>query len=249
MSTDLIPSLISGLIAIIAAGIAIWGQFKNSRINHQFEQHKLNAESERHIAKYREPLIRSAADLQSRLFNILALNFIERFLTNGTDRERKYAISNTAFLFAQFFAWTEATRQEIQFIKLDDHDQTRKLAELQNNIYAIFQTDKYQPEFRVFAGEQRAIGEKMLTYNNSGLKCMGYGEFLSNNNFPSDPLIKALFDDVENLEKTCTLAIPRFIALQNSLIELMDFLDPEYLRFPKSERTKYSSHLTDIKHP
>lgn len=240
MNTELQPALISGAIAIIAAGIAIWGQFRNSRLNHEFEKSKLQAESEKNVARYSEPLVRAAADLQSRLFNILALNFVECYLEDGTPRERQYAISNTAFLFAQFFAWTEATRQEIQFIKLEDHVRTGKLSELQSNIYSILQTDKYSPEFRVFAGEQRAIGEKMLLQTATGLKCMGYGEFLSKDGFPNDPLLRALHADVVNLEKSISVVTPRFIALQNALVDLMDFLDPAYLRFPKAERSKYS---------
>ncbi len=241
MSSELFPSLISGAIAIVAAGIAIWGQFRNVRINHEFEKSKLQAEAEKNVARYSEPLVRAAADLQSRLFNILALNFIDRFLVNGSARERNYATLNSAFLFAQFFAWTEATRQEIQFIKLDGHEQTRKLSELQSNIYSILQTDTYTSAFRVFAGEQRAIGEKMLIQSPFGLKCMGYGEFIANDGFPSDPLLSALHDDVKNLKMNNAIAAPRFIALQNALVELMDFLDPDYLRFPKGERLKYSA--------
>ncbi len=240
MNADLLPALISGVIAIIAAGIAIWGQFKNSRLNHEFEKSKLKAESEKNVAQYSEPLVRAAADLQSRLFNILALKFFECFLIGGTPRERRYAVSNTAFLFAQFFAWTEATRHEIQFIRLDDNEQTRKLSELQSKIYSIFQTDKYATEFRVFAGEQRAIGESMLTQSAAGLKCMGYGEFISKGDFPDNPLLNALYGDVVNFEKNSAVIVPRFIALQHALIELIDFLDPAYLRFPKSERSKYS---------
>jgi hypothetical protein len=243
MNSDLLPALISGAIAIVAAGIAIWGQFKNSRLNHAFEKSKLQAESEKNVARYSEPLVRAAADLQSRLFNIAALNFVECFIVNGSPRERSYGISNTAFLFAQFFAWTEATRQEIQFIKLDGHEQTRKLSELQSNIYSILQTDRYAPEFRVFAGEQRAIGERMLVQGAAGLKCMGYGEFISKEGFPDDPLLKALHEDVVSLATKSAVTIPRFIALQNALVELMDFLDPEYLRFPKAERSKYSPPL------
>lgn len=240
MSFDLLPSLISGAIALTAAGIAIWGQFRNSRINHEFEKSKQQAEYEKNVARYSEPLVRAAADLQSRLFNILALHFVARFLVNGSDREKSYAITNTAFLFAQFFAWTEATRLEIQFIRLEDHTQTKKLSELQSNIYSILQTDRFDAVFRVFAGEQRAIGERMLVQGATGLKCMGYGEFLSNKGFPDDVLLKTLHADVASLEESHVLAFPRFVALQNALVDLIDFLDPDCLRFPPAERSKYS---------
>ena len=80
----------------------------------------------------------------------------------------------------------------------------------------------------------------MLLQGTTGLKCMGYGEFISKGGFPDDPLLKALHDDVVSLETKTAKAIEKFIALQNALVELMDFLDPGYLRFPKAERSKYS---------
>lgn len=238
--------MISGALALVAAGIAIWGQFRTSRMNHEFEKSKLQAESEKNVSRYSEPLVRAAADLQSRLFNILAMNFVDRFLVHGSSREQAYALSNTAFLFAQFFAWTEATRQEIQFIKLEAESQTRELSKLQSNIYSILQTDRFEPVFRVFPGEQRAIGERMLVQSTTGLKCMGYGEFLSKDGFPDDSLLKTLHLDVVSLKETHTRAIPRFVALQNALVELIDFLDPDYLRFPKAERSKYVASSPSI---
>ena len=246
MNTDILPTVVSGGLALIAGGIAIWGQFRISHQNRDFEKRKLQAEADRNVARYSEPLVRAAADLQSRLFNILAMNFVDRFMVNGTSREQAYVLSNTAFLFAQFFAWTEATRLEIQFIKLEEETKTQELSRLQSSIYSILQTDAYAPEFRVFAGEQRAIGERMLVSGPTGPKCMGYGEFLSKNGFPEDALIKALHDDVASLKHNQRSAAPRFIALQNALIELIDFLDPNCVRFPKAERSKYVPPSTAI---
>lgn len=239
MTPDILPSLISGSLALIAAGIAIWGQIQISHRNQRFEKQKLEAEAERSLARYSEPLVRAAADLQSRLFNILAMHFVERFWVQGSPREQTYAVSNTAFLFAQFFAWTEATRLEIQFIRLENDAQTKELSGLQSSIYSILQTDRYAPAFRVFAGEQRAIGEHMLVETASGLKCMGYGEFLSHNGFPDNALLQALYQDVIDLKDNAPSAIPRFIALQHALVALMDFLDPNHLRFPSSERSRF----------
>lgn len=125
MSKEILIAIFTGLIAVISASIAIWGQFRVSHLNREFEKLKLKAETEKATARYREPLVRAAADLQSRLYNILALNFVDVFLINGTEREREYATQNTVFLFAQFFAWTEAVRLEIQFISLDEDMKTR----------------------------------------------------------------------------------------------------------------------------
>lgn len=239
MSKEILIAIFTGLIAVISATIALWGQFRVSHLNREFEKLKLKAETEKAMARYREPLVRAAADLQSRLYNILALNFVDVFLINGTEREREYATQNTVFLFAQFFAWTEAVRLEIQFISLDEDMKTRELSSIQSRIYSLIQTDSYKSVFRVFAGEQRAIGERMLTATSTGSKCLGYGEFLAKDGLREDKLISALYKDVENLKIKQSDATNRLLALQHALIDLMDFLDPNHLRFPIRERTKY----------
>ena len=45
-------------------------------------------------------------------------DFLIRYYTNGTTREKEYAVENTVFLLAQFLGWTELIRQEIQFLDL-----------------------------------------------------------------------------------------------------------------------------------
>jgi uncharacterized protein (DUF1800 family) len=67
MSKEILITIFTGLIAVISASIALWGQFRVSHLNREFEKLKLKAETEKATARYREPLVRAAADLQSRL--------------------------------------------------------------------------------------------------------------------------------------------------------------------------------------
>lgn len=121
MTSELITSLTSGAMALTAAGIAIFGQLRVARLSAQLA--KLNADNdrraelERTTRRYREPLARAAYDLQSRLFNIVKGRFLETFLANGDAREQAYALNNTVFVIAQFFAWTELVRRELQHPK------------------------------------------------------------------------------------------------------------------------------------
>jgi|SRR6185312_6103601 len=239
MNTEMSVPLLSGVIAIGSAAIAVWGQFRVTRLNHDIEKFKLKAEDDRNSAHYREPLARSAADLQSRLFNILAQDFVGKFMIRGTPREQTYALSNTVFLFAQFFAWTEATRLEIQFISLDADTKTQALSALQSRIYSLLQSDDFSASFRLFTGEQRAIGERMLVSRQSGLRCVGYSEFLAENRVSNDALLGELHANVESLKTMLIEATPRLVALQHALIELIDHLDPNCVRFPKEERSKW----------
>lgn len=239
VSKEILVAVVSGLIAVVSSAIAVWGQFRVSRLNHDIEKFRLAAEEDRNSARYREPLARSAADLQSRLYNILSQDFVGKFMVRGTPREQGYALTNTVFVFAQFFAWTEAARLEIQFISLDADEKTKALAALQSRIYSLLQSDSGSDAFRLFAGEQRAIGERMLVQHRDGLRCVGYGEFLDNPRYSSDPLLAELSRNVDALKDNLELAKPRLIALQHMLVELLDHLDPDCVRFPKGERSKW----------
>lgn len=238
---ELIP-IITALIALASVFFTIMGQLKISKMNRDFElfkiQERSKSEKESQNHKYREPLAMAAADLQSRIYNILKQGFFNCYYMHGNDRQRNYAVNNTVFLFLQFFAWTEAVRREIQFISFDDDDKTGKLLKLQNNIYSIMRTDIYEPALMVFAGEQRALGEIMLKSQDGRAMCIGYGEYLTSEFKNSDLLVLTLTDDVISLAEGLQDANERLKKLQHALIDLLTFLDPECIRFPKQERSK-----------
>lgn len=200
------------------------------------EQRRL--ESEKNIARYREPLARAAYDLQSRLYNILEQNLIKKYFDNGDERERAYVVDNTTFLIAQYFAWTEIIRHEIQLLNLGDDEQTRRLARLQDDIYSLFQTDRFSRILRVFAGEQRAIGERMVREGPRGPECLGYAACLDLFAGGGDTLVEALRSDVRGLSDRLEEGRVRIAALQHALIDLLAFLDPAFVRFPQERRRK-----------
>jgi hypothetical protein len=116
----LITGLISSVVAIGAAAIAVWGQLRVKRIEAQLELQKAEAgrraETQQTARRFREPLGRAAYELQSRIFNIVRGGFLTVYWKGGDDRTRAYAINHTLFVIAQYFAWTELIRREIQFI-------------------------------------------------------------------------------------------------------------------------------------
>jgi hypothetical protein len=93
----LLVGLISGAVALAAAGIAVWGQFKIARFAAQQKVEERKVDTEKTMSRYREPLARAAYDLQSRLYNILKQGLITVYFDNGDKRERAYVIDNTAF--------------------------------------------------------------------------------------------------------------------------------------------------------
>lgn len=231
----LISSIISGGFAIasvvISVGITTYNQNRINKINNAMETKKKHQ-------YYLEPLIRSAADLQSRIYNILEGGFINRYYYNGSERNKSYVINNTVFLVAQFFAWTEAARIDIQFLNLESDLKTRKLSELQSKIYSLIQTDSLGPYFIFFAGEQRAIGEQMLIKIDKGYNCIGYGEFLRKDAFSNEFLFKELGNEVVKITENLHNYRARLQKLQHALIDLLDYLDPNEIRINSNERSK-----------
>jgi len=242
VTTDLVVALVSGAVALTAGALAVWGQFRSTRLSAELESLRFaeqrRIDSEKAVSRYREPLARSAYDLQSRLFNILKQDLVEAYLDNGNERERSYVVENTTFLIAQYLAWTEIIRQEIQFLDLGQDDQTRQLARLQDDICSLFLTDGFGRLFRIFAGEQRAIGESMIRSGERGLECVGYATFLDGLGNSPDALLEPIRDDVRTLSVRLHEARPRLVALQNALIDLLAFLDPDFVRFPEERRWK-----------
>src|SRR5271165_1275842 len=154
MDKTLILGLVSSVVAIVAAGIAVWGQLRVKRLEAQLALQKAKADRQAEIeqtaSRFREPLGRAAYELQSRIFNVIHGDFLTTYLEGGDGRTRSYAINHTLFVTAQYFAWTELIRREIQFIDLGADEETRQLAQLQHKIYSNWQTDKYGSLLRVF---------------------------------------------------------------------------------------------------
>jgi hypothetical protein len=147
----------------------------------QAEQHKRDALFDRSLnaedvlATYREPLAASAFDLQSRIYNILCLDFFDKW-ANGRARTDA-AIESTLFRLAQYFGWSEILRRKIQFLNFPEDEETRKVARLQGEIVRCFLTDSYGTGLMVWSDEQRALGEMMIVEENGDVLCMGYARF------------------------------------------------------------------------
>jgi hypothetical protein len=242
MGAEVVVALVSAAVAVLSAFLALWGQVKTARVAAELENLRLaeqrRFDSEKTTARYREPLAHAVYDLQSRLYNILQQSLLEIYYLSGDERSRSYVVDNTTFLIAQYFAWTEIVRRDIQYIDLGQDEQTRRLARLRDEIYTLFQTDRYDRVLRVFAGEQRAIGERMIHTGPRGLECLGYAAFLDRMETGADRLTSALQSDIRALGDNLASARPRLSALQHALIDLLEFLDPDYIRFPRDRRGK-----------
>ena len=137
------------------------------------------------VSHYRDPLLSAAFELQSRIYNFVRGGFVD-YLRNGDQNEQYYAVTNTLFVIAQYLAWAEALRRGVQFLELGDLQRNRELVSRLEAIRSTFSTDsRVSGPFRIFRGEQRAIGELMLEpagKDNSPdmpWQCSGYAAFCS----------------------------------------------------------------------
>jgi hypothetical protein len=159
----------SGIFAtVVGAVVAI----RQTRLKSALEA---KDRAEEVLKRYREPLAAAAFDLQSRLYNILALEFFDNF---GEPHPRsEEAVRTTLFRIAQYFGWSEILRRDIQFLSFPEAEETRRVIDLQRRIAKAFLTDDYGEELMIWADQQRAVGELMIVEEHGKVLCMGYARF------------------------------------------------------------------------
>jgi hypothetical protein len=194
-------------------------------------------EAERVALRYRIPLLQSAFDLQTRLYNIRRQAFLERFYANSTNEaERSYAINNTLFLFAQHLCYGEIIRYGLLFAAPTDRRRQQGLTEAMERIRDTLSTSITIPDrtLCLFRGEQRAIGELMLVpvaepgAGGPRWDCLGYAAFSAR--LLHDPDFAGWFESLrsslEVLAKDLDQHDTRLVALQHGLLELVELIDP-----------------------
>jgi hypothetical protein len=218
-----VVAAIALVAALLSAGISLYGQLRSTTLT-------ARRESEAVLARYREPLLVAAYELQGRLYNILKLDFLAKYYHAGDEAQKTYAIQNTLYVVAQYFGWSEILRREIQFLSFTDSKRTRVVAEHQRRIVELFQSD--DPElgrpFLVWRGEQRAIGERMIEREGDRIQCLGYASFLER----EEPAFRRWFSRLEaEINEVAQEANPRLIELQHALVKLIRELDPQAMRY------------------
>ena len=177
---------------------------------------------------YREPLIAASYELQARLYNILSLEFVHRYLKNNTQGKQDAAIHSTLYVFAQFFGCRELIHVEIQYLRFSRHERTRRVSQLLWDIGEEFLSDSYGPQFMLWRVEQRGLGERMISSANGHLACMGYAAFVEQRD-TMDEWLKPLERDLENLDDGGRRRLTR---IQHLLLELVKELDDKGKRYP-----------------
>lgn len=191
------------------------------------------------LSRYRDPLLGAAFDLQSRLYNIVRLDFLEDYFGSPEPGAREYARDSTLWLIGQYLGWTEILRREVQFLDLGEASANRRLQGRLQRVAQAFATDDeaLTPVFRLFRGEQRAIGELMIAPADAHgrVTCLGYADFsVRVRRDPLRPWFARLEQDLVRIA-AMPYDCPRLVHLQRSLVDLVDLLDPERIRYPDAD--------------
>lgn len=178
------------------------------------------------LARYREPLAVAAFDLQSRLYNILELDFLGKY--GGPHVRAEEALRTTLFRFAQYFGWTEILRRDIQFLSFPEADETRHVAHLQSEIAKRFLTHEYGQALMIWSDEQRALGERMIVEEHGKVLCMGYARFSDACDSTFEPWCARLRTELHEAP-----ASDRLREVQHLLCELVETLDTHRVRYTR----------------
>lgn len=224
------PSWIGLATAVVAAAVSAFVGVRQSRMQEKLARLPHELEREDVLSRYREPLAGAAFDLQSRLFNVLRLDFFAKF--DGGDRGEE-ALRTTVFRLAQYFGWTELLRRDIQFLSFSEDGDTRRVADLQRKVAGRFLSDRDGTALMIWSDEQRAIGERMIVEEHGKVLCMGYATFRDRCDDTFGPLRTRL-----GAELGQESAQERLRDVQHLLCDLVEALDPRGLRYAAHELTR-----------
>ncbi|MBV9139474.1 MAG: hypothetical protein JO115_00860 [Pseudonocardiales bacterium] len=237
-----IVQFLTASISTIGALVSVWYARRAAR------GERLAAAEE--LAKlFREPLLQAAFNLQSRIYNIIEQNFFERFLTErNTKEEREYATLNTMYLFAQYFCWLEITRSHSQFLDPRNNQTNRDIENIAEKVRDAFADSSTLQDstFRLFRGEQRALGEVMLTRiadpqpGGPRWECLGYAAFVQA--LEREQVARWFRRLEEDIAVTAhdRRGDARLRRIQRGLMDVVDVLDPNSLRVPAHLRQRVS---------
>jgi hypothetical protein len=202
-----------------------------SRLRREESATKRLAEAEDILERYRGPLLAAAFDLQDRIDNIInpERDFLAVYGQIDNPR-RDDAVKSTLYRIAQFFGWVEIIRRDRLFMRFREPDVTRGVAQLLANAGRTFADDRYGPDFMLWREEQRAIGERMINYNNGAANCVGYATFVDEYQQHYAHWLERVR---AKLDRETAAANERLSELRLILRSLVAALDPEELRYER----------------
>lgn len=246
----ILSAAVSVLGAVIAGVMTTWSNKKTRAMEarlekERHEQTKAEQAAEL-ISRYREPLLLAANSLQSRLFNAVRDEYLPIYLRDDSaDEQSEYARNFTVYTLAEYLCWVEIIRRELRFLDLGGEQENRRFNDRMQAVSTALATQEItQEHFRLFRGQQRALGELfMVPLGATGHhQAMTYPEFvrrLDHRDMDFYPWFERLLKDVSVIRDETLANNVRIVRTQHALIDLIDFLDPDKTRLGAAFREKY----------
>ncbi|MGH3774786.1 MAG: hypothetical protein ACRDRR_03465 [Pseudonocardiaceae bacterium] len=239
------------LITVVSVSISTIGAIVSVAISRRAAREERLSAAEELTRKFREPLLQAASNLQTRIYNIVELDFFGRFLgADSADSEKEYAVHNTMYVFAQYFCWVEIVRRESQFVDPRSDQRNRANALGLEAVLDTFSDSIGIPEkcFRFFRGEQRALGEMMMapagvsTPGAPRWECLGYAAFVrSLEDEQMARWFRRLRENIEEFAENPANHDGRLRLIQRQLMDIIDILDPDAHRVPMQLRKRLAA--------
>jgi hypothetical protein len=231
-NSEVIALVVAGLSGAVAVGNTVYTQRVARKVREQEQRREEAASLKTLLSRYRDPLLRAAFDLQSKIYNIVAKDFFLKYHDSERADERAYARDNTLYVIAEYLGWVEILRRKVRFLDLGDDEKTKALEQHLDAVSrALFDDREPDPPMRVFRGQQRAIGELMICDgDDDDAETLGYATFSKRLREPGFfQWFEALADDIDLLAREPKLHDARLRTLQGALIDLIDCLGRERL--------------------
>lgn len=241
-------------VPILTALISVCGALVSVVFSRRATRSERLDAAEQLAVRFREPLLQAAFNLETRIYNIVQLGFFRRFLDPGSEpQDREYAVLNTLYVVAQYFCWIEILRRESQFV---DPRNDQRNAAVVSGLEAVRDafSDSLTIEercFRLFRGEQRALGEVMLVpavappAGAPRFECLGYAPFVRALDDPqTGRWFERLRADIALLEVDLAGHDARLRRIQRCLMDIIDVLDRDARRVPAPLRQRLDAPET-----
>jgi hypothetical protein len=168
VTSEVAIGVIAGFVGAFFGGFAkfFWENYLPNTLTWRRQQAQ---ERQKVLSTYRDPMVRAASDLRSRLYNFINLGGFPYMEAAG---EGAYAIDSTLYVAAEYFAWAEILAQRIRML---DYQQLSGQLNAVSEVIA-----EHSSGLRVFRLHQREIGERMVVgYDaNAGPHVRTYSEFI-----------------------------------------------------------------------
>ena len=233
MDSKTILAVLAMLFSVVSVLLSGWLSIRAARIRHELDAERERRQQEQSALKAAkgvyEPLAQAAAELQSRIYNIVEtgwVDIVERYKSHGD-----YAVNSTAFLFAHYFGWIEARRQAV-LASSGEGGRDETVQGLIDTVRSTLRRSEDDEGFLFFAAEQRAIGEEMFSWQPTRdvetrePYVLGYSAFAAR--YREDGNFRQWFTSIDaGIERVSSGDHHRLIDIHGALVALILELDPK----------------------